>query len=717
MIRARLHVAGPSAKILLLSVRGLLFLTVFHLWSSIPAPHRLRLEATTNSNLETTKTNDLIDLIAVTRYPSSIGSQHQPIDVTNSRPSLKMSSSAEQSLTLPSEAQPLTLLDLADDVVRMIVDHLTDSELNRLARACKASYTICNWELYKRDSQSLNPQALLWGVFTGQIRPMEFAIHQYNADINQVFIWPPRSRLFKDRVKEFAVANGVNVTTTHMSRVSFRGSDDTGFSNFDYKDGPCPRPSQRAPWTALHFAAVDGYFVLKDDDPLPRPPLFTALKTKSEDVAGVLLRHGASPLWAPPGTGRHAKETALVIAARLGMWKLLELIVRAGVDVNAGCHVDDVPRWSTDPAGQSILRRLCYHPGYNSRTRKPTEEIISELVRLGARATVREVPGRHSMVHLVLQLIVGYRQGKTIKSDWPLASVLLRTGACDGTMEDVEVLAAIQLALFPKNCPYIPKLTRHTLPDLTFYNRKCPRHRHENTTALDIWLELMPDDHKTRVTNVRYQTALHIALNIESFDEKLWYVEGKPTKDVDRAFDQQHDVLFYLLQRCTSEELLAVDVENCTPLHFLLAALYWDQDDEYYKAHGADPAGPRKKPRKPFPDHVWARKCLAFVERMLTEIPEMSDYIYWRVIEELHWRRWELSCEEGLISLGRTGGRGRMPHHFPSFAPQDGEMKRLIPQNPPVLSPQAAATQAAGPMPLGELNSKDWYPVQQAEFA
>ncbi|KAK3950315.1 hypothetical protein QBC32DRAFT_372049 [Pseudoneurospora amorphoporcata] len=598
-----------------------------------------------------------------------------------------MSSSAEQSLTLPSEAQQLTLLDLADDVVRMIVDHLTDSELNRLARACKASYTICNWELYKRDSQSLNPQALL-APWT--------ALH-FAAVFNQV------------EATKFLLQNGADVTVV------------------------CPR---------------DGYFVLKDDDPLPCPPLFTALKTKSEDVAEVLLLHGASPLWAPPGTGRHAKETALVIAARLGMWKLLELIVCAGVDVNAGCHVDDVPRWSTDPAGQSILRRLCYHPGYNSRTRKPTEEVISELVRLGARATVREVPGRHSMVHLVLQLIVGYRQGKTIKSDWPLASVLLRTGACDGTMEDVEVLAAIQLALFPKNCPYTPNLTRHTLPDLTFYNRKCRDYsikacflgtrckcklghdrypendpangrkwqaellqelvkfyvRHYGWRGLHAALPfltetLMPDDHKTRVTNVRYQTALHIALNIESFDEKLWYVDGKPTKDVDRAFDQQHDALFYLLQRCTSEELLALDIENCTPLHFLLDALYWDEDDEYYKAHGTDPAGPRKKPRKPFPDYVWTRKCLAFVERMLTEIPEMSDYIHWRVIEELHWRRWELSCEEGLIYLGRTGGRGRMPHHFPSFAPQDGEMKRPIPQNPPLPTRPAKHALPSEPAP------------------
>lgn len=168
----------------------------------------------------------------------------------------KMSSPTEQSLTLPPEARPLTFIDLPDDVMRMVVDHLTDSGLNHLARTCKASYTVCNWELYKRDSQTLDPQARLWGVFTGQIRSMEFAINQYNADINQVFIWPPRSSLFKDRVKEFALANAVNVTTTHMSRVSFRGSDDTGFNIFAYEQGPCPRPEKRAPWTALHFAAV-----------------------------------------------------------------------------------------------------------------------------------------------------------------------------------------------------------------------------------------------------------------------------------------------------------------------------------------------------------------------------------------------------------------------------------------------------------------------------
>lgn len=246
------------------------------------------------------------------------------------------------------------------------------------------------------------------------------------------------------------------------------------------------------------------------------------------------------------------------------------------------------------------------------------------------------------------------------------------------------------------------------------------RHRHVNTTALDIWLGLMPDDHKTRVVNVRRQTALHIALNIESFDEKLWYVEGKPTKDVDRAFDQQNDVLFYLLRRCASEEFLAVDIENCTPLQLLLGALYWDQDKEYYRASAANPtgpgkkAGPVKKPPKPFADDIWARKCLAFVEKMLAEIPEMSDYIYWRVVEELHWRRWELSCGKGFIYLGRTGGRRKVPHYFPGFAPEDGKMKRPIPQNPSVLSPQAAATPAAMHMLLRESTQQGHHAQQEA---
>ncbi|KAK3351119.1 ankyrin repeat-containing domain protein [Neurospora tetraspora] len=653
-----------------------------------------------------------------------------------------MSSSAEQALTLPPTVQPRTLLDLPPEVMRMVADHLKDSELNSLARTCNANYTKCNWELYRRDSKSLNPQALLWG-FRRERSPWT-ALH-FAAVFNQV------------EATKFLLQHGADVKAV------------------------CPR---------------DGYFVLADvNDPLPRPPLFTALKTKSEDVAEVLLSHGASPLWAPPGTGRHAKETALYLAAHLGMWKLLELIVRAGVDVNAGCHVDDVPRWSTDPAGKSILRKLCYNP------RKPTEKVITELVRLGAKATVREIPGRTNMVHLLLQLITGTGQGRATEPDWPLASILLRTGACDGTLEEIEVLAAIQLTLFPRNCPYTPNLTRHTLSmsNLTYLNKnpraysikaclvgtrcKCKelkdrypenepingrkwqtellqelvnfqvrfygrerldaalpfltetvltllaRHRHRNTVALDIWLELMPDDHKTKVVNVRRQTALHIALNIDSFDEKLWYVEGKPTKDIDRAFDQQHDVLFYLLERCTSEELLAQDVKKCTPLQLLLGALYWGQDEEYYSDYGADLAGPGNKPLEPFSEDVWARKCLAFVERMLTEIPEMSDSVYWRVVGELHWRRWELSCESGLIYLGRTGGRGRVPHYFPSFKPRDGEVKRPIPQNSPLLptpaktttaaesAPPAESTQAEEPMPPAEATQPVELPTRPDKHA
>lgn len=700
-----------------------------------------------------------------------------------------MSSSAEYFLTLPQEVEPQTLLDLPPEIMRMVADHLKDSELNSLVRTCNANYTKCNWELYKRDSKSVNPQALLWGVFNNQIRTMELAIGQYGADINQVFIWPPTSRLLKERIKEYAIANGVNVSTTNAVRMSFRGSDDSGLPKWHYLDGPTGFGTLRSPWTALHFAAVfnqmeatkfllqngadatavcprDGYFVLKDvNDPLPRTPLFTALKTKSEGVAEVLLRHGVSPLWAPPGTGGHAKETALYLAAHLGMWKLLGLIVNAGVDVNAGCHVDDVPRWSTDPAGKSILRKLCHSK------RKPSEKVISELVKLGAKATVREIPGRTNMVHLLLQLITGSGQGKKTNPDWPLASILLRTGACDGTLNEVEVLAAIQITLFPRKCPYTPHLTRHTASNLLWYNRKSreysieaclvgrcckcklgkgrypenepitgrtlqtellqelvnfqvrhygregldaplpfltetlltllARHRHANTTTLDIWLELMPDDHKTNVVNVRRQTALHIVLNIDTFEEKSWYVGGKPTRNFDRAFDQQHDALFYLLERCKSDELLAQDVEKCTPLQLLLGGLYWDQDSEYY----AGSVDLDTIPLEPFSEEVWARKCLAFVEKMLMVIPELSDPVYQRVVEELHWRRWELGCESGVIYLGRTGGRGREPHYFPSFKPQDGEIKRPTPQNPPMLpmpfetAPEAEPTSAESTQP------------------
>lgn len=709
-----------------------------------------------------------------------------------------MSSSAEHPLPIPQRAQPLTFSSLPHDVKLKIAGRLTNSDLNRLARTSNANFNVFNMELYKRDAETLNPQALLWGAFTGYLRPMEFFLSQPNADINQVFIWPSKSKLFQKMVMDFAIDSGVNTSTTHVYRLSFRGSDDTGYTRFYYKWGPGTRwtDSKNSPFTALHFAAVfnqvevtkfllkngadptvtcprDGYFVLKDkDDPLPRPPLFTALKTKSEDVAELLLRHGVSPLWAPPGAGKHAKETALLITARLGMWKLLELLVRAGVDANAGCHVDDVPKWSADPAGQSILQRLCYLPGTNSRTRKPSEKVISELVRLGARATlVKEVGGRNNKVHLVLQLIMGYTQSKKIKTDWPLTCILLKTGACDGTLEQVEVLAAIQLVLFPRDCPYMPTHARHTLSDLTQqkkkwhnYSRqaslrgtKCmcklasrrgaqgastngidwqkkllqnlitfqvrqygqggldsplpfitetvltllARHRDVDTTALQLWLELMPAEHKAKVVNDRRQTALHVALSMESFDEKLWYIEGKPTINIDRAFDPEKDVLFFLLKRCTSEELLAVDDAGCTPLDILLGALYWDQDDEYYKDNDSDFAGSGeevdsgqedgsgRKPGEPFSDYTWARKCLAFVERMLSEIPELSDDICQQVTDKLHWLRLEISCEEGSIYLGRTGGRGRMRYTFPSFAPRAGEMRRPIPRNPPVLSQQA----------------------------
>ncbi|EAA32467.1 hypothetical protein GE21DRAFT_7514 [Neurospora crassa] len=634
-----------------------------------------------------------------------------------------MSSSAEYFLTLPPEAEPRTILDLPPEIMRMIADSLKDSELNSLVRTCNTNYTKCNWELYKRDSKSVNPQALLWGF--GMVRSPWTALH-FAAVFNQM------------EATKFLLQNGADATAV------------------------CPR---------------DGYFVLADvNDPLPRTPLFTALKTKSEGVAEVMLRHGVSPLWAPPGTGGHAKETALYLAAHLGMWKLLGLIVNAGVDVNAGCHVDDIPRWSTDPAGKSILRKLCYSK------RKPSEKVISELVKLGAKATVREIPGRTNMVHLLLQLITGTGQGKKTNPDWPLASILLRTGACDGTLNEVEVLAAIQITLFPRKCPYTPHLTRHTLSNLIWYNRKSraysieaclvgrccrcklgkgrypenepttgrklqtellqelvnfqvrhygregldaplpfltetlltllARHRHANTTALDIWLELMPDDHKTKVVNVRRQTALHIVLNIDTFEEKLWYVGGKPTRNIDRAFDQQHDALFYLLERCTSDELLAQDVEKCTPLQLLLGGLYWDQDSEYY----AGLVDLNTIPLEPFSEEVWAKKCLAFVERTLMVIPELSDSVYQRVVEELHWRRWELGCESGIIYLGRIGGRGREPHYFPSFKPQDGEMKRPIPQNPPLLPVPFEAAPAAEPT-SAESTQPAELPIRPAKHA
>lgn len=238
------------------------------------------------------------------------------------------------------------------------------------------------------------------------------------------------------------------------------------------------------------------------------------------------------------------------------------------------------------------------------------------------------------------------------------------------------------------------------------------RHRHANTTALDIWLELMPDDHKTKVVNVRRQLALHIVLNIDTFEEKLWYVGGKPTRNIDRAFDQQHDALFYLLERCTSDELLAQDVEKCTPLQLLLGGLYWDQDSEYY----AGLVDLDTIPLEPFSEEVWARRCLAFVERMLMVIPELSDSVYQRVVEELHWRRWELGCESGVIYLGRTGGRGREPHYFPSFKPQDRERKRPIPQNPPLLPMPFEAAPAAEPT-SAESTQPAELPIRPAKHA
>lgn len=678
---------------------------------------------------------------------------------------LTMSSSTQSSFTLATSAQPRTLLGLSSDVWLEVSDHLNVSDLNSLARTCKMLYEICNWEVYKRDTRSDNPQALLWGVFSNQIRPMELAISQHGADINKVFRCPPTSRHFTNEIKAVAIANGVNVSTTHITRVSFRGSDDVGHKRWQYEGGWISFDRRPSSWTALHFAALfnhveaaefllqhgadvwavcprDGYFVLEgDNEPSLCTPLFTAIKTKSEEVAEVLLRHGASPLWFPPGTGQHKKETALYLAAHLGMWKILEPIVHAGVDVTAGCHVDDLRAWSTDTASQPILLKLASSP------RKPTEEVIAELARLGGRASVRDLPGRNNMIHLLIRLIIGLKEGKVIKPNWPLASIMLRAGACDGTLEEVETLAAIQLALFPRNCPYTPNHTRHTMPDLTYFNKKprmysvkaslvgnkckcrlhadqypaddkengkkwqiellqelvnfqvrhygwkylegplpflaetvltlLARHQRVNTAALDTWLSLMPPNHKTKVTNVRRQTALHIVLNIESFEEKLWYAAGHPTTEVNPYFDQQHDIVFYLLNRCTSDELLARDHEGVTPLMLLLGALYWDQDPKYEYFYPDD--------------DVWAKKCLVFVEKMVSAIPEMSDIVYQRVFEELHWRRWELGCDSGLIYVGREGATGKVPHFFPSYKPGDREI-RPLPKNHP-LPPAAVVAQ------------------------
>ncbi|KAK3403390.1 hypothetical protein B0T20DRAFT_450278 [Sordaria brevicollis] len=598
-----------------------------------------------------------------------------------------MSSSAQAPLAplAPvAKPQPRFVVGLSSDVWLAVCDYLTTRDLNSLARTCKPLYDDLNYEVYTRDARSDRPQALLWGAFTNQPRTIQLRGFERKTSYWTALHF---AALFNHvEAVEFLLRNGANINAV------------------------CPR---------------DGYFVLKgDNEPNLCTPLFTAIKTKSEEVAMFLLRNGASPLWFAPGTGQYKKETALYLAAHLGMWKLLEPIVRVGVDVNAGCHVDDVQAWATDTASQSIFLKLASGP------RKPTEQVIAELTRLGGRANVRDLPGRNHMTHPLIRLIVGLKEGKVWKPNWPLASIMLRTGACDGTLEEVETVAAIQLALFPKNCPYTPNHTRHAM-HLTYYNKKpcmysvkgalvgskckcrvdskhypaddkvnghlwqaellkelvnfhvrhfgwkylegplpflcetvltlLARHQRINTRALDTWLSLMPPGHKTRVTNVRKQTVLHIVLNMETFEEKLWYVGGLPKGyEINPYFDDDHDILTYLLKRCTSEELLAEDYQGMTPLTLLLGALYWDQDPEH-EHYYAD-------------ERVWATMCLKFVELMVSAIPAMSKEVFQKVFEELSWRRKELGCGPSVITVGMEGtGETKVP--FSDYKPKDGKVQ------------------------------------------